>query len=195
MSLRLLLASASPRRKELLNQLGVHFSQKSVEIDETPFARESANDYVMRMAQEKADAAWSIWGEQDLAVLASDTTVLLDEEILGKPTDFQHFQSIMHKLSGRKHQVLSSVVVRTEQKIKSAVSETHVFFCGLKDSDVEWYWNTGEPQDKAGGYGIQGLGARFVRRIEGSYTGVVGLPLFETAEILLNFGILSNHNE
>jgi septum formation protein len=192
--LELLLASASPRRKELLGQLGIRFGQQSVDIDETPYAQESARHYVMRMAEEKALAAWEQWGRPGLAVLASDTTVVIDEHILGKPEDFQDFQSMMQKLSGREHQVLTSVIVRTGEEIKSALCETRVFFCGLKNSDIEWYWNTGEPQDKAGGYGIQGLGARFIRKIDGSYTAVVGLPLFETAEILLNFGILSNNN-
>ena len=193
MSLELLLASASPRRKELLQQLGLRFQQKSVEIDETPYKSELPYQYVMRMGQEKAEAAWQKWGKPDRLILSSDTTVVIDKKILGKPSGYDEFKSMMQLLSGRQHQVLTSVVVKSGREIKSALSETHVFFCELKDSDIEWYWHTGEPRDKAGGYGIQGFGARFVSRIDGSYTGVVGLPLFETAEILLNFGILSNN--
>ena len=193
MSLELLLASASPRRKELLQQLGLDFQQKAVEVDETPYKSEPPHDYVMRMAYMKAEAAWQKWGNPDCLVLSSDTTVVIDNNILGKPSDYDEFKSMMDLLSERRHQVLTSVVVKSDREIKSVLSETQVYFRGLTDSDVEWYWHTGEPLDKAGGYGIQGLGARFVSRIDGSYSGVVGLPLFETAEILFNFGILSNN--
>lgn len=192
MSLELILASASPRRKELLEQLGISFCQRPVEIDETPHNQEIASDYVMRMGREKAEAAWRSWSGAGRVVLASDTTVVADGRILGKPLDFRDFRSMMRLLSGREHQVLTSVVAKSEEKVQFALSETRVHFCLLNEDDIEWYWQSGEPQDKAGGYGIQGLGARFVKKIDGSYSGVVGLPLFETAEILLNFGILSN---
>ncbi|MEQ9208297.1 MAG: Maf family protein [Pseudomonadales bacterium] len=192
MSLELILASASPRRKELLEQLGISFCQKSVEIDETPYKQEIARDYVMRMAREKADVAWGIWGGAGRIILAADTTVVVGSKTLGKPLDFQDFGSMMRLLSGREHQVLTSVIVKSGQKAEFALSETRVHFCVLNEDDIEWYWQSGEPQDKAGGYGIQGLGARFVKKIDGSYSGVVGLPLFETAEILFNFGILAN---
>lgn len=193
MSLELLLASASPRRKELLDQLGISFCQKSVKIDETPRELENARDYVVRMAAEKAGAAWKLWGGEERIILASDTTVVVEGRILGKPSDYQNFRSMMQLLSGKQHQVLTSVVVKSWREIKSALSETQVYFCALNDNDIEQYWQSGEPQDKAGGYGIQGLGARFVKKIDGSYSGVVGLPLYETAEMLLNFGILSNN--
>lgn len=192
MSLELILASASPRRKELLEQLGISFCQRPVEIDETPHSQEIASDYVMRMAREKAESAWKIWSGAGRVILASDTAVVVDRRILGKPLDFQDFRSMMRLLSDREHQVLTSVVVKSEQKIQYALSETRVHFCLMDEDDIAWYWQSGEPWDKAGGYGIQGLGARFVKKIDGSYSGVVGLPLFETAEILLNFGILSN---
>ena len=195
MTLKLIVASASPRRKELLQQLEIRFQQKTVAIDETPYESELPKEYVTRMAHEKAEAAWAKWGKPDRLILSSDTTVVIDNKILGKPSGYDDFRTMMQSLSGRQHQVLTSVVVKSDTETKSVLSETHVYFCGLTDSDIDWYWHTGEPPDKAGGYGIQGLGARFVRRIDGSFTGVMGLPLFETAEILSNFGILTNNKE
>lgn len=196
----LLLASASPRRAELLSQLGVEFRQAPVEIDETPFANEAAVDYVERMAHEKALSALDLYGckhGEDQVILAADTTVVLGKRILGKPENFDNFSDMMQTLSGQKHQVFTAITIvkKNEDQVfeNSVISENSVQFAILDKDDISWYWQTGEPQDKAGGYGLQGRGARFVRSINGSYSGIVGLPLYETAEILKNFGILPSN--
>ena len=198
--MNLLLASASPRRAELLAQLGVDFQQTAVDIDETPVQNETAVTYVERMAREKAQIAVNRRpagdSAQGLVILAADTTVVLGDQILGKPESFDDFSEMMRLLSGRWHQVLTavSVVKLSEPDVliqESILNENQVQFASLTDKNISWYWQSGEPQDKAGGYGIQGLGARFVQSIRGSYSGIVGLPLYETAEILTKFGILS----
>ncbi len=185
----------------MLSQLGVEFRQSPVDINETPFTTEAAVDYVERMAYEKAQAALIAnsagENEKEFVILAADTTVVSGKRILGKPSDFDDFSDMMRTLSGQKHQVFTalSVVKRSEDQIfeENLVNENSVQFGRLDEADIAWYWQTGEPLDKAGGYGIQGQGACFVQSISGSYTGIVGLPLYETAEILTKFGILSKY--
>lgn len=191
--MRLLLASASPRRVELLSQLPIEFQQAPVNIDETPLATEPAIDYVCRMSREKAEKASELFAGEDLVILAADTTVVHGQTILGKPENLDDFTRMMRLLSASQHQVYTSVSVIQNQQAVHKLSVSKVEFAPLTDEQIQWYWQTGEPQDKAGGYGIQGKGAVFIRSIEGSYTGIVGLPLYETAEILRGFGILSTH--
>jgi septum formation protein len=184
----LVLASASPRRSELLNQIGVRFRQRVIEIDETARERESAEDYVRRVALEKARAVQRELGHDEVLVLGADTAVVVDEILLGKPADFAQARQMLRLLSGRAHRVLSAVaLVGGREAVR--VSESAVWFRALSDAEIDSYWHTGEPQDKAGAYAIQGLGAVFVERLEGSYSGVMGLPLYETAQLLKDFGI------
>ena len=184
----LVLASASPRRSELLNQIGVRFRQRVIEIDETARQLESAADYVRRVALEKARAVQRELGHDEVLVLGADTAVVVDEILLGKPADFAHARQMLRRLSGRAHRVLSAVALIGEREAVR-VSESAVWFRALSDAEIDAYWDTGEPQDKAGAYAIQGLGAVFVERLEGSYSGVMGLPLYETAQLLKDFGI------
>lgn len=190
----MLLASGSPRRAELLSQLGLRFSVAAVDIDETPRANEIAVDYVQRMSSEKASEAMHRLGKMsdELVILAADTSVIVDDLILGKPKDFDQFAWMMRSLSGKAHRVYTAVSVRSNTSAQNILSESSVQFAPIGESDITWYWQSGEPVDKAGGYAIQGLGARFVCSITGSYSGIVGLPLYETAELLKNFGILTN---
>jgi septum formation protein len=184
----LVLASASPRRSELLNQIGVRFRQRVIEIDETAREHEPAEDYVRRVALEKARAVQRELGHDEVLVLGADTAVVVDKMLLGKPVDFAHARQMLRLLSGRVHQVLSAVALVGEHEAVR-VSESAVWFRALTDAEIDSYWHTGEPQDKAGAYAIQGLGAVFVERLEGSYSGVMGLPLYETAQLLKDFGI------
>ncbi|MEZ7279081.1 nucleoside triphosphate pyrophosphatase [Pseudoalteromonas sp. 68 DY56-GL68] len=178
------LASASPRRKELLSQLGIEFSQFSVDADESQFPNESPRDYVERLARLKAQSGVAM-GYTDRPVLGSDTVVVIDDTALGKPIDKADFIATMKRLSGRTHQVMTAVAIADSQQVKSCLVVTDVTFKQLNDDEIDAYWHSQEPQDKAGGYGIQGLGGRFVSHISGSYFAVVGLPLYET-ELLLN---------
>lgn len=180
----LILASQSPRRRELLATLGVSFRAESVDIDETPHVEERPIPYVERLALEKAQAGYVQFADELDWVLGSDTTVVIDDTILGKPENFEHFQEIMQRLSGRLHQVVTAVAIVRDQQSFFDVVTTNVQFTVLNDELIEQYWRTGEPQDKAGGYGIQGLGSVLVKDIQGSYSNVVGLPLHETAKIL-----------
>ena len=184
----LVLASASPRRSDLLNQIGVRFRQRVIETDETACEGESAKDYVRRVALEKARAVQRELGHDEVLVLGADTAVVVDKMLLGKPVDFAHARQMLRLLSGRVHQVLSAVALVGEHEAVR-VSESAVWFRALTDAEIDSYWHTGEPQDKAGAYAIQGLGAVFVERLEGSYSGVMGLPLYETAQLLKDFGI------
>ena len=170
------LASASPRRRELLQQLGVRFERVSADIDETPMPAESSADYVQRLALQKAQAGLQRLAENK-AVLGADTIVVCDGIILGKPADFADFYRCMQLLSGRSHQVMTAIALLDQQHTLTALVSTEVWFRTLTDEDIRWYWQTGEPQDKAGGYGIQGLAAKFIPRMAGSYSAVVGLPL------------------
>jgi nucleoside triphosphate pyrophosphatase len=184
---QLILASASPRRCELLAQIGISFAQQIVAIDETPLAGELPADYVRRLALEKARAVHAA-GRPDLPVLGADTAVVVDGAILGKPADLDHACDMLRRLSGRAHEVFSAVAL-VAQREAVAVNHSRVWFRDLDDSEIEVYWRSGEPRDKAGGYAIQGLAATFVQRLDGSYSGVMGLPLYETARLLQNFGI------
>lgn len=193
MKAQLILASASPRRKELLDQIGVSYSVKAVDIDETPFPDEIAEDYVIRVAAEKS-AACSHTLNSDLPILAADTSVVIDGQILGKPENQAHATFMLKQLSGNTHIVYSAVSLRTsnlsmESQHFQALSKTEVKFRKIKDTEIQAYWQTGEPQGKAGAYAIQGLASIFVESIKGSFSGVVGLPLFETAELLSKQGI------
>lgn len=180
------LASASPRRKELLTQLGIPFSQFSVDADETQFNDEDAKVYVERLARLKAQTGVAM-GYKDRPVLGSDTVVVIDNQALGKPKDKADFVATMKRLSGRSHQVLTAIAFASQEMILSDVVTTQVTFKPLSDAEIEAYWLSGEPQDKAGGYGIQGLGGRFVSQLNGSYFAVVGLPLYETDKLLNEF--------
>ena len=181
------LASASPRRRQLLDLIGVAHVVTPADIDETPHSGEAAGDYVVRLAREKAEAVWS--RHQDLPVLAADTTVVVDDEILGKPESDRDALAMLRKLSGRAHFVHTGIALRTAHGLSDDISTTDVEFAELTDDMIRTYWDSGEPQGKAGAYAIQGLGAVFVSEISGSYTGVMGLPLFETAELLRYHGI------
>jgi septum formation protein len=179
---KLILASSSPRRRELLAQIGCNFSPLSVDIDERPFEGESASAFVTRMAAEKSQAGRLKSGQQK-AVLGADTIVVLEGEIMGKPVDEQHAAEMLCRLSGRTHEVLSAISLRSNSH-QQALSVSHVTFREISEREMHDYWLSGEPKDKAGGYGIQGLGAIFIEHLEGSYSGVMGLPLFETAQLL-----------
>ncbi|WP_199524293.1 nucleoside triphosphate pyrophosphatase [Pseudoalteromonas sp. bablab_jr011] len=180
------LASASPRRKELLSQLGVEFSQFSVDADESQFPNESPRHYVERLAKLKAQSGVAM-GYTDRPVLGSDTVVVIDDTALGKPLDIADFVATMQRLSGRTHQVMTAVAIADTQHVKSCLVITDVTFKQLSDDEIDAYWHSGEPHDKAGGYGIQGQGGRFVSHISGSYFAVVGLPLYETEQLLNEF--------
>ena len=196
------LASRSPRRRELLAQIGVKFEpllfregpRQDADTDEAVRPTEQAEEYVRRVTRLKAEAAWQRIvmrrGLQRRAVLAADTTVALGGEILGKPTDRADAERILGLLAGTQHRVLTAVCVTFEQRFEMVVSESLVTFAPLDDARIAAYVQSGEPFDKAGAYGIQGRAGAFVERIEGSYSGVMGLPLYETAELLRKFGIV-----
>ena len=188
------LASASPRRLALLQQLGLDVQKLVVEIDETPLADEPADVYVVRMAKEKLQAALMYAKETgvDLShvpVLAADTTVALDGEIFGKPTNEVDAAKMLGCLSGKVHQVMSAVAIFHQGEYLQMMQNSDVHFKTLEEDEILRYIATGEPLDKAGAYGIQGLGGLFVTHLSGSFTGVMGLPLFETAQLLKQCGI------
>jgi len=186
---RLILASASPRRRELLDQLGVSYTCDPACIDESPEVGEDPSDYVRRMAQEKVRAVVGGYSIPGFAVLAADTTVVVEGTVLGKPRDKADALGILACLSGRKHSVLTAVCLWSAIGENCKVVETEVEFIALSRETCEAYLATGEPWDKAGAYGIQGLGGAFVRAIQGSYSNVVGLPLCETWQLLSASGI------
>lgn len=185
----LFLASASPRRRELLTQIGVPFSLLSVSIDETPALAESPDIYVQRLAREKALAGLALAGDASACVLGADTTVVLDQQILGKPADKADALVKLQALSGREHQVMTAVALASQSGCVVRLVTSRVRFRSIRPDEMEAYWASGEPQDKAGSYAIQGWGAIFVSALEGSYSGVVGLPLCETAQMLAAHGI------
>ncbi|MBC9252160.1 septum formation protein Maf [Pseudomonas alcaligenes] len=186
----LYLASGSPRRRELLAQIGVPFVTLIASIDETPLPGEPAHGYVERLALDKARAGLAcLAAADDAVVLGADTAVVLDGRILGKPQDRAEALATLAALSGREHQVLTAVALASATHSAVQVVSSRVLFRPLAAGEAEAYWASGEPQDKAGSYGIQGLAAVFVSRIEGSYSAVVGLPLCETAQMLEGFGI------
>ncbi|BAN46745.1 nucleoside triphosphate pyrophosphatase [Metapseudomonas resinovorans] len=186
----LYLASGSPRRRELLAQIGVPHITLIASIDESALPGETANAYVERLAREKALAGLATLAEAgDACVLGADTAVVLDGRILGKPTDRDDALAMLAALSGREHEVLTAVALAAGGRCETRVVASWVRFREIARSELDAYWASGEPADKAGSYAIQGLGAVFVSRVEGSYSAVVGLPLLETAEMLAGFGI------
>jgi septum formation protein len=193
------LASRSSRRRELLKQIGVSFEvlllregpQRAADFDEAPLAGELPSDYVLRIAQAKAEAGWARLGQRRLMrfpVLSADTTVALDARILSKPADREEAVAFLRQLSGKTHQVHSAVAVKFDHRLEVALSTTDVLFRELEEQEIRQYVVSGEPQDKAGAYAIQGRAAVFVRAISGSYSGVMGLPLYETSQLLAKFG-------
>ncbi|UXD26816.1 Maf family protein [Yersinia sp. HM-2024] len=187
----LYLASGSPRRRELLTLLDVPFEVLKTDVEEQRRAEESAQQYVQRLAQDKARAGVSV-APQDLPVLGADTIVVLNGQVLEKPRDKAHAQQILSALSGQQHQVITAVSLADRKNMLSAMVVTDVTFRVLSQLEISDYIATGEPMDKAGAYGIQGKGGCFVRSITGSYHAVVGLPLVETHELLSNFIALRN---
>ena len=204
----LVLASGSPRRKELLTQLGYEFSVLVTDIEEQQQPDEDAQAYVQRLSLDKAKAALNLIAEQEpnsdstvslgsdntaslgsgnIVVLGSDTVVVSQGQVLEKPNDLADCKRMLTQLSDQRHQVMTAVSVVSADKHKTEIVITDVWFKPLSEQEIEEYWQTGEPCDKAGSYGIQGLGGRFVTRIEGSYYAVVGLPLFETDQLLQEF--------
>lgn len=185
----LVLASASPRRMELLRQIGVSFTVIEHQVDEAARAGEVPQDYVQRLALEKARSAQALMPGSSLPVLGADTIVVCAGQILGKPRDREDALRMWRLLSGVEHQVYSAVALCQGERAQGRMSCTQVRFRALTAQDCERYWASGEPTGKAGAYAIQGLGALFVQSMTGSYTGVVGLPLFETAQLLAAFGV------
>jgi septum formation protein len=197
---RIYLASRSPRRRDLLKQVGVPFEllllredlRRGVDVDETPLAEESAGVYVLRIARLKAEMAVRQIAYRNLPqkpVLAADTTVVFDGEIIGKPDDAEHAARMLRALSGREHQVLTAIAVALREQIETQISVSSVWFRELSDAEVRRYCASGEPLDKAGAYAIQGRAGAFVTRITGSYSGIMGLPLAETVELLQKFNV------
>ncbi len=188
----LVLASASPRRADILRQIGVNFCVAPVTIDETPADEELPLTYVSRLAREKARLGWQNQHAEAgarLPVLGADTSVVLGQRILGKPHNVEDACEMLMSLSGQTHCVWTAISLCAGDKSCHAVSETKVTFRGISEKEAERYWLTGEPLDKAGSYAIQGLGAVFVDKIEGSYSGVVGLPVAETCSLLKQFDV------
>jgi septum formation protein len=194
------LASRSPRRREILTQIGVHFEMlllrdavgRDTDVDETPHPGEDPADYVLRLAEEKAETGWARLVQRKIVpapVLAADTTVTLDGEIIGKPVDRADAAAILRRLSGREHIVHTAVAVQMDRRRESILSSTRVLFGELSADAIAHYVASGEPMDKAGAYGVQGRASVFVRHLDGSYTGVMGLPTYETAWLLNRFGL------
>jgi len=176
----IILASASPRRAELLDQIGITYEIQVVDIDESGLANESPETLVKRLAQEKSVAIKNA----ALPVLGADTLGVLNGELLVKPRDFEHAHQMLSSMSGNWHEILSAVAISYNAKTNVLINRNRVLFRPITDAEIEAYWQTGEPQDKAGAYAIQGLGAVFIEHIEGSYSGIMGLPLFETTKLL-----------
>ncbi|MGB0897885.1 MAG: Maf family protein [Psychrobium sp.] len=188
MSNQLVLASQSPRRKQLLAQLGYQFNCIPADIDESVQDGESPAQYVERLATEKARVIAETQ-PANVVVLGSDTSVVFQQHILGKPESLAHCLEMLSMLSGQTHQVLTAISAVQQQKVQSSLITTEVDFKQLSEAEIVRYWHTGEPQDKAGAYGIQGIAGQFVKQIRGSYSAVVGLPLYETAQLLSSFGV------
>lgn len=183
----LVLASSSPRRMEILDQLSVRYEAISPKIDETPRYGESGDEYVRRLALKKACSL--NMSEHSPPVLGADTTIVCHDEIFGKPKDFKQFKEMLAVLSGGNHRVLSAVAMNDGNSSSILICDTTVTFRTITDKEIQHYWSTGEPQDKAGGYAIQGKGAIFIKHISGSYSGVVGLPIFETSLLMREFNV------
>lgn len=197
---RIYLASRSPRRRELLKQIGVGYEilllredpQRSLDVDETPLANEAPRDYVQRVAHAKAEIGWQRVLQRripHLPVLAADTAVVLGARIMGKPADAATATEMLTALSGQTHEVLTAVAVALDGRLELRLSVSTVRFRALSSEEIRHYVATGEPLDKAGAYGIQGRAAAFVEHLSGSHSGVMGLPLCETTELLTRFGL------
>lgn len=187
---QIILASASPRRRELLDQINIKAIVQAVDIDESQKQDEPVNEYVERLAMEKAQCGFdTIINEDALPVLGSDTVVEIDGVILGKPENRQHAEVMLQQLSGKKHNVHTSVAIVTKDRSIIATSSSQVHFKSLELQEIESYLASAEADDKAGAYAIQGIAAQFVKNINGSYSGVMGLPLYETVELLKQCGI------
>jgi len=197
---RIYLASRSPRRRELLKQIGVPFEllllredlRRGVDVDETPLPEESPGVYALRIASAKATVGMRQIAQRGLPVkpvLAADTSVVFDEQLIGKPDDTEHAVRILRTLSGREHQVVTAIAVALRDQLETQISVSSVWFRELTEAEIRRYVASGEPGDKAGAYAIQGRAGAFVTRIAGSYSGIMGLPLAETAELLARFNI------
>ena len=197
---KIYLASRSPRRRELLAQIGVGFDllllrddlARGNDVDESPLPGENPHDYVLRVSHAKAEVGWLRVQQRRLPhfpVLGADTVVVLNDRIMGKPANRDEAMEMLLALSGKRHEVLTAVAVAHAGRIEQKLSATIVQFGKLTDHAIRHYAMTGEPLDKAGAYAIQGQAAAFIEKIEGSYSGVMGLPLYETAELLAEFGI------
>jgi len=195
---RIYLASQSPRRRELLKQIGVNFEmlllrsdpRRNIDVDETPVADERPEDYVRRVCRAKAEAGYAVLRLRNLPsfpVLAADTTVTMEGRIFGKPSNDEEAAAMLSQLSGREHQVLSAVAIALNEHIEIALSVSTVRFVALSEERIRRYLLTHEYRDKAGGYAIQGHAGAFIEHISGSYSGVMGLPLFETVQLLHRF--------
>ncbi len=194
------LASKSPRRRELLKQIGVHFSllmvreqSLRIDVDETPFANEKPRDYVERIARLKSDAAARVVQARKLPprpILSADTTVTFNDEIFGKPENVADAMRILSILSGQTHEVVTALAVAFEHETHVALSISQVTFANISPADIKRYVDTGEPMDKAGAYAIQGQAAKWIIELRGSYTGVMGLPLYETTTLLKKVGMV-----
>lgn len=182
----LLLASNSPRRGELLSQIGIPYQRIIASIDEIKQEHESHQQYVCRLALEKAIAGWEKNKQQGI-VLGADTIVVCDQVLMEKPKNKQHGKEMMLLLSDNTHQVLTAIALVSKKRQRVKLVTSDVTFKELSEQEISDYWETGEPQDKAGGYGIQGIAGQFVTHISGSYSAVVGLPLYETAELIKSF--------
>lgn len=186
-SCHLLLASSSPRRRELLDQIGVRYRVVEASIPEAPLPDEKPEDYVIRLAESKARAGGDV--DADCPALGADTIVVINNAILEKPRDRKHAADMLAQLSGSTHKVMTAVSVCHGERRKTLLNITEVDFREISPEEIERYWQTGEPRDKAGAYGIQGLAGVFVRQIRGSYSSVVGLPLYETQLLLREFAV------
>lgn len=186
---QLILASASPRRSELLAQIGIRFVVQTADVDETPLPDETPEALVERLAILKAETVSLRLRSGNLPVLGSDTLGILNGELLVKPRDLADAQQMLRKMSGQSHDILTAVALTTATGTQVKVSRSIVTFRTITDAEILAYWASGEPHDKAGAYAIQGLGAVFIEKLAGSYSGVMGLPLFETAQLLATAGI------
>jgi septum formation protein len=194
------LASRSPRRRELLNQLGIDHqvltqrikAERGPDVNEDPLPGEKPRDYVLRVCRDKVESGWMRVVQRKLplrGVLAADTTVCIGDEILGTPADAAEAADFLARLSGREHEVLTAVAFKFGERMETELSATAVRFRALEPAEIARYVDSGEPMDKAGAYGIQGRAGAFITEIRGSYSGVMGLPLYETAQLLSRFGI------
>lgn len=191
---RIYLASGSPRRREILENLGYTVQRLPAEIDETPYPQEKAADYVQRLAREKNAAAVAQWQAAhdeppEFPILTADTTVAYQNQILGKPENEAHAAEMLAQLSATTHQVYTAVSVYWQGETRTLLQQSDVTFKTMSAAEIAAYIASGEPMDKAGAYGIQGLGGVFVAHLQGSFTGVMGLPVFETAALLAQFGL------